>query len=999
MTDVCARPRAWWQRALSEDELEVTGDAPSWTAFAAHALEKAPLRARAPEGTLPGTSGFETILAPFAAAAAERVRCATAGADGAVDMAAILDEFARRLAATLGRLAARTLVLELNVARVTGRLAGDTSAERFRDFARQTASRDGLAALLDEYAVLGRLLAQAALHAADALTEVLLRLAADRARLAADLFAGRDPGLLVELRSSAGDGHRQGRSVALLRFADGARLVYKPRSLAAHRHFNELLAWFNARTAGPSLGAVAVVEGDGYGWAEFVAHRPCADAGEFEGFYERQGALLALMYALDGTDLHFENLIACGGEPVLVDVETLFHPPTLLAADTPPDPAWRALESSVDRVGLLPRLFLGEESALDLSGLGGDPGRNWPIETVAWADAGTDAMRLVRERHAFESALNRPVLAAAARGTGGGTGGATDPCGPGPEPADFTEAFVAGFRAAYRTIAAAGAELTGPGGLLHRFAKDEIRIVPRGTHVYATLLDESTHPDCLRTGADRDQVLASLRESPFGGPGGRLLEAAECADLWNGDVPLFTARPGAVAVWSADGTVIPGALAETGLDRVRRKIAAMGGADLHDQEWIVRASFAARPRTRPAAGAGPLLAPAPAKAAAPDPERLLTLARGLGDQLIASAYSDGERTNWIGLEPVEAAHRAHWRVRAMGADLAGGCCGPALFLAQLAALTGSERYRRIARQALVPVPSVLDFLAERPEDLAVVGSGAFTGLGGIAYTLAHLAVTLDDPEIAGWVERAVPLTVAAAESEDEVGLLDGTAGGLAALVAVHRATGSPAAWQGAQVCAARLLERPLPTRPGYARGAAGVARALADFADLTGDEDCAAAGLAALRSIDEALLAQASCPTWCDGLAGLVLAHAAASSPPANNAAPAAPALSGPWTRALTTPLPDDSLCHGETGAVEVLGRAADPELSGAAAGRAAALVEALGVRPPRCGTPGGVLTPGLLTGLAGIGHGLLRLGFPDHVPSALLLEPPIPLRRPHAAP
>jgi lantibiotic modifying enzyme len=29
------------------------------------------------------------------------------------------------------------------------------------------------------------------------------------------------------------------------------------------------------------------------------------------------------------------------------------------------------------------------------------------------------------------------------------------------------------------------------------------------------------------------------------------------------------------------------------------------------------------------------------------------------------------------------------------------------------------------------------------------------------------------------------------------------------------------------------------------------------------------------------------------------------------------------------------------------------------------------------------------MAGLAGIGHGLLRLGFPDRVPSLLLLQPP----------
>jgi lantibiotic modifying enzyme len=42
-----------------------------------------------------------------------------------------------------------------------------------------------------------------------------------------------------------------------------------------------------------------------------------------------------------------------------------------------------------------------------------------------------------------------------------------------------------------------------------------------------------------------------------------------------------------------------------------------------------------------------------------------------------------------------------------------------------------------------------------------------------------------------------------------------------------------------------------------------------------------------------------------------------------------------------------------------------------------------------RCGVPFGLETPGLMTGLAGIGYGLLRLAEPQRVPSVLLLEPP----------
>ena len=43
------------------------------------------------------------------------------------------------------------------------------------------------------------------------------------------------------------------------------------------------------------------------------------------------------------------------------------------------------------------------------------------------------------------------------------------------------------------------------------------------------------------------------------------------------------------------------------------------------------------------------------------------------------------------------------------------------------------------------------------------------------------------------------------------------------------------------------------------------------------------------------------------------------------------------------------------------------------------------------CGNPLAVDTPGLMTGLAGIGYCLLRLAALAQVPSVLTLEPPIP--------
>lgn len=400
----------WWEAGL------VGGGGgegrPDWAAFAEEASAVAPEEAVAPEGTYPGLSGFEWVLRPFTVCAGERLERGVSGrVRRLVDVTAVRDDLERHLSGRLARTAARTLVLELYEARSAGLLDGDDTRARFRDFLGRTASRRGLAALLAGRPVLARILGRAALDAADAVAEALERLADDHVRLAAGLLEESGGGVLVGVEPGAGDGHRGGRSVMLLRFADGTRLVYKPRPLAAHCHFNDLVAWFNGLTDSVDLRTLRLLDRGDYGWVEFVAAQPCASAAEVETFYRRQGALLALLHLIDGTDLHHENLIAAGAHPVLVDVETLFHPP--LAGTGTEDPAARALHDSVYRVGLLPQLLVGDDSALDVSAVGGGLEAVSPVVRADWADAGTDRMRLVRRAGRFGESANRPRLAGA----------------------------------------------------------------------------------------------------------------------------------------------------------------------------------------------------------------------------------------------------------------------------------------------------------------------------------------------------------------------------------------------------------------------------------------------------------------------------------------------------------------------------------------------------------------------------------------------------------
>ncbi|MEU7076436.1 type 2 lanthipeptide synthetase LanM family protein [Streptomyces sp. NPDC046409] len=946
---------------------------PEWAGFAREAVARAPRSARIADRAYPDLTGFVLVVAPFAARAAGRVVCAVSGDGGtrpgpAACSAGVLDGFRRDVERRLAVLAARTLVSELHDARVGGRLTGSGPRERFRDFLRLTASRAGLASLVTAYPVLARVLAQTAMNAADAFAEMLGRLAADGEPLASSpvlgapgpgRLSGYGPHTLTEVEAGTGDSHRGGRSVMLLRFTDGTRLVYKPRPLAAHRHFDTLVQWFNSLEGTPGLRAPRVLDRGDYGWAEFVEDAPCRTADGTTLFYRRLGALLALLHVLDGTDLHHENLIACGAHPVLVDVETLFHPP--LTQVPPADPAARALYGSVHRVGLLPQLLVGDTTALDMSAVGGGRAASSPLETASWAAAGTDTMHLVRTTGRFAGSANRPTLDGALA-----------------EPFRFTDALCEGFRSAYTAVSDSRGELLGPKGLLRIFADDETRFVPRPTWTYATLLRESTHPDLMRDAAERQQVFALLRTGALGTPALAGLEDEEIAELWQGDVPVFTTRPDLTDVWSGTGLRMRGPAGPTGLARVEEKVRALDTVDRMDQERIIRTAMVSTSTEPPHASAGSVRPRT--EATAPEPERLLSAARSVGDQLVSLAYHSGSRTNWIGLELLG---ERYWRLTPLAADLAGGYTGPALFLAQLASVTGAARYADAARAALAPLPGLLDALHLRGDDLGVLGSGAFAGLGGIAYALTEVGTLLDDSRVLDWAGPATRLACAASSAEEGLGVRGGAAGGLVSLLAVHRATGRTEAWRGAERCAERLVAAAPPSSAGFADGAAGIGWALLRFAGAGGGPRHRDAGLDALRG---AVRGAGAGRSWCEGTSGVALA--VADSPEA---------LADPELRdwlaeragdvATAAPQADDSLCHGELGVLELLGHAALPRLRPHWLRRTGTLLAAADRAQSHCGTPGHIPHPGLLTGLSGIGHGLLRAGFPDRIGPALLMR------------
>lgn len=202
-------------------------------------------------------------------------------------------------------------------------------------------------------------------------------------------------------------GDRHGASCTCRVFDGETEYIEKPRDARTERSWEEFLRALG--DAGLSLlpGTVEILSESGQSHTEkIVEHAPAAP--EKRGAYFRRcGTLLFLCYLLGSTDLHGENLIAHGAEPVLVDLETLLSGiPARTDAGVRSSLAW-----SVYRSHLLPQF----DGKTDVSGFSGEnaDGKNLPFaagEAASCADYAAELASGFEEAYRF-AAAHRALLA------------------------------------------------------------------------------------------------------------------------------------------------------------------------------------------------------------------------------------------------------------------------------------------------------------------------------------------------------------------------------------------------------------------------------------------------------------------------------------------------------------------------------------------------------------------------------------------------------------
>jgi type 2 lantibiotic biosynthesis protein LanM len=872
---------------------------------------------------------------------------------------------------------------------------GDHPTVIYQEFIEQCLN-GGLADLFLKYSALARLLATQTDLWCEAMRDLLQRLEADWHAL--EQTFGQTLHQVADLRLGLSDLHRGGRTTVGLTFDPGWRLVYKPKALGMETAFNAILAWLNQQGITYPFSQLRILARPDYGWVEFVAHDECQTSAALEAYYHRAGGLACLVYALNGTDFHAENVIATATQPVLIDLEMLLVAQLRQPAGDTLHALDRLFAQSVLTTGLISSWSdLPDGQRVDISGLGGSKTHATRYKIPTWFNTNTDDMHRRMGEYDASYQLNTAMLN-----------------GQPALPIEYMPQIEAGFREVYQLLLTCReAFIREPLALL---ANQEARFIVRATQAYVSLRRHLAQPEFMESGLRRSLQIEGLARGLIADDVIHPLLPVfpfEASAIQVGDVPIFTYQPEANALILAPGQTVPDIFEATGLQAAIDRLNGLSDTDLEFQIRLIQGALRARfPKPTVAADmryTRESIVPL-------STDQFIEEAARIGDRILKKGIVSSSGMNWLQMEYFP--HLAQYQFQPMSYGLYDGISGVALFFAALDRLKGG--YREAIEQILRPIRMMLNDPVASADYTRYFGIGGLVGVDSIAYVLCTVADLLNLPEYREDARQVSQLiTPKLIQADTRLDFVGGAAGTILNLIKLHRATHDPTFLDRAVLCGQHLLAHRVTALGGYrvwrtldaeltgfAHGAAGIGYALLCLYGTCGEEvfrEAACEAFAYERSLfsDEAKnwpdlrpgrgTTPAYRSMWCHGGPGIGLSRLNALQWLDD------PLLHSEIETALDISLHDDllqgvdHLCCGSFGRIdiflEVSQRLNRPNLYLEATRQATWILDRAAQQGHFIFANAGEDNFGLFQGMSGIGYGLLRIAHPDLVPSVLSLQ------------
>ena len=464
----------------------------------------------------------------------------------------------------------RAFVLELNICAIKGELQGQNESERYLDFVKGFNFPYRRLDFFQSYPVLFRIINTKLDLWSQSISEFLIRLQCDRVLLEEEFGISRNTHLKSILPS--GDTHNNGRSVMIIEFSDGKFVVYKPRSTSLEFGFQEYLNFFNSVNPGLNLRCINVIDRTSYGWVEFVSFSDHKNESESDIYHFKLGFLTAVVFSLNGVDIFFENLISSGIDPVIIDLETMFHTSIDVQNEKSPVKALQLLlYDSISGIGILPQPGRGASNSelFDVSVMGAKKNAQAPYKVNGIENFGRSDMRISEVPgwiHENKSSSENNFAYKRK-----------------------TQFLFDGLKLGLNCVMKHRESLALAGGVIDQcFAEAKRRLLVRDTKAYGTLQQDETHPDLLRNQTDREWHWDNLWSDVLERPSLILFSQSELNQLKQGDIPYFCGEVDSLKITGGDGSIIDLSeiISDNPLQKVKSKLLSLTQEVVNDQARI-----------------------------------------------------------------------------------------------------------------------------------------------------------------------------------------------------------------------------------------------------------------------------------------------------------------------------------------------------------------------------------------------------------------------------
>ena len=875
---------------------------------------------------------------------------------------------------------ARICVLEMHSASKRNLLDGNNSQEHFNFFVNCLYDKNIAISILNKYPEIESHLEILLTQFFKNIKKIWLRIATDWSDLRSILKTND----ILQLYSilPVGDFHSSNQYTALLIFKNEKnkkfKLIYKPRSLQVDIAFSSYINWYNQHSDIDLRGQPKILDKIEYGWCEFIEHKSCQNERELQNFYLRLGALAGLLYSISTLDIHASNVISYGEYPIIIDCECI--------ASVNPYSIEKKIPNFLATL-ILP-FYLQEEPNFpryDLSSFSGGRNSYYPSKSYYWKNSGKDTMQLSRRFKKSKFQCNQPKLNNMHI-----------------NPFDFKKNFLKGFIDSVSILIKHKTELLSKETPINFFNHIQTRIILNKTSDYFQIINDSYHPLLLNNSKKRQEFFSSFYRN--NNSKHEEIIYHEINDLLHSDIPYFYAYTDSNNIYSSNVKKLNCKLPYSGFSYILFCIKNyLNFKNLNFLIQLINNSFLAAElnfeKNYKNYDKNHTLKNFKISKNS-FREKSLLISKKILDNLLDLSIEDNTNFYW---PTTTLKNSGCWNADLTNYSLYQGTPGIILVYAL------SEKFLNTNYFLLDKYLEKIEFQITRNQILNDVNFiGVFDGLGGILYLLCHIYKIKNNEKIVPLVEKILKILSLKINNDIHLDIITGVSGLLRILIHVANCFSTVSVINLINDCITHLMNiYPHPKNVkkdknllfGFSHGITGITWSLCHWTKFYNDKKFEDWISQAWSIIDNDFLKRPhkyqyedNYFTWCNGLVGICLSQLDLLD--FFDKLNFEKSIHSHTHQILSKGFSSKTLnlCHGQAGNLDFLIETAmtfktNSKYQTAYQEHASYLVNMVDYYYKSTPLEKFLANPGLMVGVSGLVYQLLRIAFPEDVPSLLLLK------------